>query len=179
MDGDLPSAGRLERVVGGLIDEAAASFPNTTVRAFGEMVDVLWRRGQEQAAIALEELWDDLARRHSFALLCGYRLDIFDVQVQRDTLPELFRTHAHAQPVAEPARLAAAVDQALADVVGPVEAARIYLDLASNVAKGSVPRAQAVLGWLSMNDPPVAATILERARSHYDRFRSASAPTTA
>jgi hypothetical protein len=175
MEAGLPSRERFEQVVGGLIDQLAASFPNTTVRAFGEMVDVLVQRGEEQAALVLEELWNDLARRRSVALLCGYRLDIFDVEVQKGVLPELFKTHSHVRPVAEPARLAAAVDHALAEVVGPVEAARIYLDVASNVAKGSVPRGQAVLGWLSINDSPVAATVLERARSHYGRLRAPAA----
>jgi len=173
MDGETPSAQRFERVVGGLVDQVSARHPGRTIRAFGEMVDVLWQRGQHQAAIALEELWNELAKTRSFALLCGYHLDVFEPAVQRDALPEVFRTHSHMRAVEEPSRLARAVDQALTEIVGPVRAARIYLDVAEQVPPGSLPRAQAVLSWLSTSDLPHARAILERARMHY-RLRLAS-----
>ena len=172
MDGETPSAERFEHVVGGLVDEVSARHPGRTIRAFGEMVDVLWRRGQQEAATALEELWNELARTRSFALLCGYHLDIFEPDVQRDALPEVFRTHSHTRAVEEPSRLAAAVDQALAEVVGPARAAWIYLDVAEHVPHGSLPRAQAVLSWLSTSGFPNAPAILERARMYY-RLRAA------
>lgn len=167
MDGELPSAARFEAVVGGLIDEVAAQFPDATIRAFGEMVDILWARGEAQAAIAFEELWNDLARTRRFALLCGYKLDIFDVSVQTGALPAVFHVHTHAQPAHNAARLSTAVDHALTDIVGPIETARIYLDVAENVPRNSVPRAQAVLAWLSEKNTPLAANVLDRAREHY------------
>ena len=174
MDGELPSAERFEAVVGGIVDETSARFPGRTIRAFGEMVDVLWQRGQEQAAIALEELWNELAKTRSFALLCGYHLDVFEPEVQRDVLPEVMRTHSHTRTIEQPSRLAAAVDQALTEVLGPVRAARIYLDVAEHVPHGSLPRAQAVLSWLSTREVPHASEILERARMHYARLRPAA-----
>jgi hypothetical protein len=167
MDEDLPSQERFERVVGGLVDETTARFPGQTIRAFGEMVDVLWQRGQEGAAIALEELWNELAKTRSFALLCGYQLDVFHPDVQREALPEVMRMHSHTRTVEEPSRLAAAVDQALSEILGPTRAARIYLDVAEHVPHGALPRAQAVLSWLSTRDAPFATEILERARMHY------------
>jgi hypothetical protein len=175
MDGELPSAARFERVVGGLVDEATARHPDKSIRAFGEMVDVLWRRGDHRAALALEELWNDLAETRSFALLCGYGLDIFELDVQREALPEVVRLHSHARVVDEPARLAAAVDQALAEVVGPARVARVYLDVAEHVPPGSLPRAQAVLSWLSSSGRPYAHEVLQRAQMHYARLRSAPA----
>src|SRR3954451_4413634 len=51
MDGDRPSPERFAEVVGGLVDELLRQFPGRTIRAFGEMVDVLWKRGHGQAAI--------------------------------------------------------------------------------------------------------------------------------
>jgi len=172
MDEELPSAERFERVVGGIVDEASERFPGLTIRAFGEMVDVLWQRGQEPAAVALEELWNELAKTRSFALLCGYHLDVFKPDVQRDALPEVMRTHSHVRTIEEPSRLAAAVDQALAEVLGPVRAARIYLDVAEHVPGGSLPRAQAMLSWLSTREAPFAQEILERARMHYALLRA-------
>src|SRR5690242_6479635 len=167
MDAELPSPDRFERVVGGIVDGVSSRFPGRTTRAFGEMVDVLWQRGQERAAIALEELWNELAKTRSFALLCGYHLDVFEPEVQREALPEVMRTHSHTRTIEQPARLAAAVDQALTEVIGPTQAARIYLDVAEHVPRGSLPRAQAVLSWLSTREAPLAGQILERARMHY------------
>jgi hypothetical protein len=174
MDRDLPSAERFEDFVGGIVDETSARFPGRTTRAFGEMVDVLWQRGQEQAAIALEELWNELAKTRSFALLCGYHLDVFEPDVQREALPEVLRTHSHTRTVEEPSRLAAAVDQALIEVLGTVSTARIYLDVAEHVPHGALPRAQAVLSWLSTREVPFADEILERARMHYALLRAAA-----
>jgi MEDS: MEthanogen/methylotroph, DcmR Sensory domain len=174
MDGERPSPERFERVVGGLVDEIAARFPNETTRAFGEMVDILLRDGCERAAIALEELWDELAQTRRFALLCGYRLDIFDHEVQKKALPDVLRTHTHVRTSAENATLSAALDKALGDLVDPIEIARIYLDVAEQVPRGKVPHAQAVLGWLSTTDAPNVAKILERTRDHYTRMLGAS-----
>lgn len=42
------------------------------VRIYGEMVAVLWEQGAHRAAIRLEHLWNQLADRRQFALLCGY-----------------------------------------------------------------------------------------------------------
>jgi hypothetical protein len=163
----LPSAERFEATVGTLLEDVAARFPGATIRAFGEMVDLLWRRGEEQAAIALENLWNELARQRPFALLCGYRLDIFDVDVQRSALPDVVGVHNHACLVADNPRLAAAVDRALTEVVGVRRAGHVYLEVAERVPPGPMPRAQAVLAWLTAEDPLLAERILERARSHY------------
>lgn len=165
----MPSPERFEAVVGGLVDDVSSRFPDTTVRAFGEMVDVLWARGDTEAALALEELWTELARTRRFALLCGYRLDIFDIDVQTGALPAVLGAHSHAQPAHDTARLADAVDTALTEIVGPIDAARIYLDVAADGPLRSLPRGQAVLAWLTRTDTPLAESVLGRARHHYAR----------
>jgi len=42
------------------------------LRAFGEMVALLWMDGHRAAAIELEGLWNELGRKHSFTLFCAY-----------------------------------------------------------------------------------------------------------
>jgi anti-anti-sigma regulatory factor len=42
------------------------------VRVYGEMVAVLWAEGNVFAAIAVEDLWNDLARLHPLSVLCAY-----------------------------------------------------------------------------------------------------------
>lgn len=56
--------------IGGIVD--AAGRDGTTVRAFGEMVALLWDDGNVAAALELEALWNELARTYPFALLCAY-----------------------------------------------------------------------------------------------------------
>jgi hypothetical protein len=46
----------------------------TTIRAYGEMVDLLWKDGRSAASIKLEMLWNRLAGTHDFSLLCGYAM---------------------------------------------------------------------------------------------------------
>jgi MEDS: MEthanogen/methylotroph, DcmR Sensory domain len=167
MDGDVPSAERFEEVVGGLLDEVAGRFPRQTIRAFGEMVDLLLQRGQQAAAIALEVLWNHALESRRCALLCGYELDVFDLETQTSALPEILRTHTHQRPVADPGRLAAAVHEALADVLGPDAAAWIYLTVAEAVPRTALPRGQAVLTWLSRHRPTTARRVLEGARARY------------
>jgi signal transduction histidine kinase len=48
------------------------------VRAYGEMVDLLWRGGNPAAALRLEQLWNELAETHRFSLLCAYPMGNFD-----------------------------------------------------------------------------------------------------
>jgi hypothetical protein len=174
MDGEAPSAERFEDAVGGAIDELAARFPEKTIRAFGEMVDLLWRQGNEAGAIALEELWNGLAVTRRFALFCGYHLDIFDIKAQTSMLPEIVRVHTHPRPAADTSRLAAAVDKALAEVLGPFEAAQIYLEVAEHVPHTQLPRAQAVLMWLSQHHAAKAQQVLDRVRTHYIGLREAA-----
>jgi hypothetical protein len=42
------------------------------VRAFGEMVAILWAQGHAGATVRLEYLWHAICRRERFSLLCAY-----------------------------------------------------------------------------------------------------------
>ena len=70
-----PDAELFETVVGDVIARAAGGHPR--VHAFGEMVALLWAEGKREATIRLEELWNALADRRSFSLLCGYPIAAF------------------------------------------------------------------------------------------------------
>ena len=58
--------------IGETIVRARGDDGGRRVRAFGEMVALLWADGREEAALELEELWNDLARSIPFALICAY-----------------------------------------------------------------------------------------------------------
>ena len=60
-----------------VIERACQGRPDCTVRIYGEMVDVLWKDGEQEAAIRLEVLWNQLANAQTFSLLCGYAIGHF------------------------------------------------------------------------------------------------------
>jgi hypothetical protein len=87
-----PDPARFQKVVGEIIDAACSPGSDVAVRAYGEMVDVLWRRGHRDAAIQLEILWNGLARTHAFSLLCGYAMGHFYKEIGCD---EVCALHTH------------------------------------------------------------------------------------
>lgn len=167
MEGEWPSASAFESVIAALIDPVAERFPKKQIRVFGEMVDLLAERGQTEAAVQLEQLWNELARRRNFSLLCGYRLDVFDRATQTGLLPDLCAEHSHVLPAADPDRLSRAVDFALDEVLGPADAGKVYLLVGERIREARVPVAQLVLMWVSANMPGLADRILASARTHY------------
>ena len=78
-----------DRVVGDVIRRAGAA--GRPVRAFGEMVALLWDDGLVNEAVQLEALWEELGGRHPFSLLCGYRADSMARDV--DAYAEVCRLH--------------------------------------------------------------------------------------
>ena len=77
MRNGVPDPVLFEQSIGGVLDLARAGRPDATVRAYGEMVDCLWKAGQAEAAIRLEVLWNRLATTRQFSLLCGYSMGNF------------------------------------------------------------------------------------------------------
>ena len=73
----VPDPVAFRQTIGSALDRAAAGRPQATVRAYGEMVDCLWKAQHTDAAIRLEVLWNQLASTHAFSLLCGYCMGNF------------------------------------------------------------------------------------------------------
>ena len=59
------------------IKRACRGRVDCTVRIYGQMVDILWQDGQQDAALRLEMLWNQLAPAQAFSLLCGYAMGHF------------------------------------------------------------------------------------------------------
>jgi anti-sigma regulatory factor (Ser/Thr protein kinase) len=68
-DGEIDH-GAFHDVIGGLVRRAASS--GREIRAYGEMVALLWDAGDVLAAIELEGLWNELAGELRFSLFCSY-----------------------------------------------------------------------------------------------------------
>jgi hypothetical protein len=88
----LPHAGTFKHVTGRVIQQLCRDRKDCTVRAYGEMVNVLWKDGLSSAAIRLETLWNELANSHDFKLLCGYSMGNF---YKGAAIDEIKAVHSH------------------------------------------------------------------------------------
>jgi len=50
----------------------ASSKSNRPVRAYGEMVAILWAQGHSGATVKLEQLWNKFCATEAFCLFCAY-----------------------------------------------------------------------------------------------------------
>jgi signal transduction histidine kinase len=62
------------------------------------MVALLWAEGNLEAAIQLEQLWNDLAQTHSFELLCAYPMSLFGHSGDGAPIERIFAVHSHVIP---------------------------------------------------------------------------------
>ena len=66
---------------------------NGKVRAFGEMVAVLWEKGHCGATVQLENLWNQLHGKSPFTLFCAYPKTGF-TQSHSDSIDMICKQHA-------------------------------------------------------------------------------------
>lgn len=94
-----PDAALFERHVASVVEMVARRSHRGRVRAFGEMVDLLWQSGEQAAALRLEALWHALQSRLSFTLLCAYALDGFEAPAD---IRGVCEAHDHVDVPSEP-----------------------------------------------------------------------------
>jgi MEDS: MEthanogen/methylotroph, DcmR Sensory domain len=88
----LPSTDLFKAVGTTAIERVRRSRSECVLRAYGEMVDLLWKEGRTIAAVRLEMLWNQLAMTHDFSLLCGYSMGNF----YKDAgVGDICRQHSH------------------------------------------------------------------------------------
>jgi hypothetical protein len=138
------------------------------VRWWGEMVNVLWERGNATASMALEDLFDQLADEQEIAIFCSFLMDNFDGEVHTRMLPRLGENHSHLIPVENYIRLERAVADALREVVGAVEASVLESKLLERYTPPfKMPSSQALLFALRQVVPDVADAVLQRSGALY------------
>ncbi|MBW3595564.1 MAG: MEDS domain-containing protein [Actinobacteria bacterium] len=91
-----PDPHRFTDVIGRVLDGLTAE--GRSIRAFGEMVALLWADGNVAAAIRLEELWNELAETHSFALFCAYPMEGFGDDASDQGFRDICDRHSHVVP---------------------------------------------------------------------------------
>jgi anti-sigma regulatory factor (Ser/Thr protein kinase) len=104
-----PDPARFREVVGTLVAEAEAT--GRPVRAFGEMVALLWDDGDLAGAIELERLWNDLSRDHRFVLYCAYPVDALAASGDLGATGDVCRQHSQIIPPSSYASGAGEIDE--------------------------------------------------------------------
>jgi signal transduction histidine kinase len=94
----VPDSELFDATLGRLVADRVQTHPGTGVRAYGEMVDVLWREGNGEGALAVEELWNRLAEQHAFALLCAYCIGNFYKVSDAEYFDRICAAHQHVIP---------------------------------------------------------------------------------
>lgn len=89
---DGPDADAFDHVVGRLV-RSLAHHPGPT-HVYGDMVALLWERGDVAGVMALESLWNDLAAHVDFSLLCGYPLDAVSGDEHTGAVDNVCRLHS-------------------------------------------------------------------------------------
>lgn len=162
MANGMPQWNAFHEVIGGLIAQVRLQYP--AVRAYGEMVDILWQQGNRDAAIRLEEYWNELTRLQTFSLFCAYAMDPLDPKAYSG-LESVCRTHTHFIPTRDERQLNQAVNEASVRVLDE-PLAKILLSLAaSHQTATKMPAGQATLMWLSQNMPRTADKVLKEVRA--------------
>jgi hypothetical protein len=163
-----PDWRRFERTVGALIREVRPQPDHRGLRAYGEMVGLLWKEGQFAAAVRLEQFWNKLMSAHAFQLFCAYPIDVFGKDFQAAALDPVLCAHTHLVSAGRNRDLDRAVGRAMDEVLGPnVQGLRALIDAIYRPAWASMPDAETAILWLRNNLPEYAEDILMLAKHYY------------
>src|SRR5688572_30014603 len=86
---------RYESVVGGVLSEVFARSGSGKVRAFGEMVSLLWTDGQPEQARVLESLCNERLAGSRCSMYCAYAIDLFADGVDTAGVSAIVGAHSH------------------------------------------------------------------------------------
>lgn len=167
MSARMPDWDRFEQTIVPAIQSIRGE--STGLRAYGEMVGLLWTAGKVHAAILLEQFWNRLLSRSalSFNLFCGYPIDVLSKDFDPATVDALLCTHTHIVPAEDP-RFEKSICLAMEEVLGSkAEAAEAAMkDERFRARWGILPRTEGLILWLRRNLPAQADEVLARARAY-------------
>jgi hypothetical protein len=161
-----PNPELFQNIVGEAVQGVRSRAGHSGVRAYGEMVGLLWKAREHSAAVQLEELWNEMLRRSDVSLFCAYPIDIFSPDFHAAKVDALLCTHTHLLPL--DGALEGALNRAMDEVLGSrVDGLRRLIQANHRPSWGAVPEAEALVLWLRNNLPGSADEILTRARQYY------------
>jgi hypothetical protein len=93
---DWPDDRLFQKTIIDVLSEAAKGGRN--IRAFGEMVALLWAQGRNGATVRLEYLWNNLKKVYKFPLFCAYPRSGF-TENAAESIECICATHSKIVPI--------------------------------------------------------------------------------
>ena len=96
----MPDATLFTSIIGSAISgiREALRMDNPNIAAFGEMVALLWKDGNGEAAVRLEQLWNTLAEEFHFSLHCAYPIAEFHREEHSAVFQKICAEHTAVIP---------------------------------------------------------------------------------
>ena len=98
MRGGMPDPERFDATIAPVLERSGRRSDHAVLRLYGEMVDLLWKDGNAEGAVRLEELWNELGSRYAFSLLCAYGMGGFYRSADTEHFQRICRQHTHVIP---------------------------------------------------------------------------------
>lgn len=162
MQNGMPQWALFNETIGEILNAIRRTYPSVKVSAYGEMVNILWHKGNIEGAIALEEYWNDLAKIHKFSLFCAYYLDGAASEMEAHKLKKICDTHSHFIPSEANPYMEQAMGRAIQHALGNKSLVlRMLIEMLEKKEKSSasIPDHLATLIWLEENMPQTAAEV--------------------
>jgi len=135
------------------------------IRVFVEMGSILWREGNTEGAIRLENLWNTLAGFHSFALYCGYGLDTQRAESYAGPLEDVGHAHSDILGTEDDEHFSVALDRASKEIFGITLSQ--MAGMTNHDGARRFPSGQRTMLWVTRNLPLSTAQLAERARRYF------------
>ncbi|MGH7498603.1 MAG: MEDS domain-containing protein [Gemmatimonadales bacterium] len=95
MEDGQPDRRAFESEIGDALRKVQASATTGRVRAFGELVGLLWSAGQTGAATRIEAFWNEALDGNAFSLYCAYPIDVSGQELEEGALNLVLGAHTH------------------------------------------------------------------------------------
>jgi len=167
-----PDGNEFENCVGNVVRQVQSRC-QFGLRAYGEMVSLLWTGGHFSAAMALEELWNKLIASSAFNLFCAYDIDVFGHGFHACDVDALLSSHTHLVPAQTHGDLEDAVQLAMQEILGSqFGSLKERIESDRQAPWTSALRGESLILALRKSVGSAADPILDRAREHYHNTSS-------
>jgi len=95
---DLPDPARFFQAAGEIVSAVKAANRDVRVVACGECAPTLWERGNGEAAVQLEQLWDRLVKMFDLETLCGYAVTSSQREQEKEIYQRICDAHSAVMP---------------------------------------------------------------------------------
>jgi hypothetical protein len=96
MDGEQLNTEKFFIYMESVLADLRVEYPS--IKAYGEMVNVLWNDGNFESMLGLENLWKNLLDKHDMTLLCAFSLDELSEEREGITFNEVCGCHSYVIP---------------------------------------------------------------------------------